>query len=1211
MIIRGGILIHSKNNHGLKKLLCFWIIFLFISSGCMIVPSEKIGEDVNTEQSSIINGSRFMEKEKTEHRKTDDFLEYNHIENKDNMKSLLHSFSSAPLSESVVVKGFIKDNSSHQPIENAHVFILDSKMFSANISDSFYSNETGYYQLCVDNVYSLITARAHGYFSGSDQIYNPEPGRTYWINFSLVYGKPPENSIVNVEVYDNDTNDCIEDALVIQSWKDNYSSMDYNYSYFNQGCTYEFHCAKGNVSFQLYVQGYFSTVSKEFIINENETRTFVFTLNQIPPENCTIHGTVLDNSTNNPIENAFIELSCRNKDYDAFYQNYTYTDHNGEYSMQVTAGTIHLFFSKLGYFDERVYYIELNESETKKIDIVLYPHPDETSVVNGVVTNNDTGEPLENASVTVFWEDSIGHHLSNTTKTDASGNYELNVAKGVIHFRITADSFFTKYSDDYSIGTNEQLTLDFSLDPRPVENAKIVGVVKNNNTNQVISNAEVLLIWESELGYDEYNYTVTDDNGFFMMNVAEGYVSLTIYKDKYYNTYTDDFFIEAYEIKNMELFLIPHPEEHSIVHGYVKEHLTNDPLENVTIRSYWTDNQGHYSNNNTKTDDTGFYTMNVPAGNIYLDIEKEGYFDERTDEFTIEEYESTQVNVTLYPQKNETAMVTGHVLDNATKKPIREAKVSLHWRDNFDHYHYNYTETDENGSFTLHTIPGSIHVRTTADDYFSEETEWFEIGEYEKVSHNFSINPKPEQTALVKGVVRDAHTNKPLIDAGITLHWHDSFNHNNYNYTETDENGSFEMHEAPGEINLRLSKQGYFSDYTKSYIISENEILNLDFYLYSKPEENAFVMGNVQDAETNEPISDASVNVQWSGQNGNSYTKYTKTDENGFYQTSIAAGCIYIRAFADDYYSSNSNQYEISEYENFTIDISLTPKPEENALIQGYILDETTQMPIENAYVKLYWNDSEQHDDFNTTYSDEQGFYSFHVAKGTVELVASKEGYIRNQTHDFLVNEHETISKMIALFKKPEECSWITGFVNFEGTDEPLNRADVTIQWEDEYGHYYTNDTETNQEGYYEISVPPGIIDINIDKQGFLDRYKSDYLVYEDEHVWFNTSLSFQPFDINFYHPVSGIYFNNERLCPLFFRTIIIGDIELKVDASSRASKAEFYINGRFKNTDESQPFTYDWDTTPILLHRYLIKVKVYDDYGNSLVERKMVTRFF
>ena len=1211
LIIQGGILIQRNNWHGLKKIFCFGIILLFISSGCMIIPSEKNVED-NIEQNKFFTHEEGCEDEvSTEENKIEKFNECNYQKNEEILHSLMNNPPSAQSSEFAIAKGYILDNESKLAIEDAHVFIFDSNVNFGNVSESVYTDDTGYYELNLNNEFGTIHTRAHGYFSENEYFSNLEPGKTYWINFSLIPGRPSENSTINIELYDNDTNECIQHALIIQQWRDQKKHIDYNYSTLKQDCIYQFQSSKGTVSFFIFATNYFSEITRDYTVNESEDRTFVFYLNHLPPENSMVHGLVRDNVTKNPIENAFIGLTWRNLDYSRYYHNYTSTNSSGEYAINVAAGIVSLSISKEGYFHESTHNIVINESEIKKIDIVLYPLPEETSLVQGMVTDRNTGESIENASVRVYWEDSEGHYYLNTTKTDENGFYEMNVAEGQIHFSVYADNYFNNYSDDYVIGENEILTIDFSLDPIPDENAKIVGVVKDSETNQVLNNATVRLNWEHELGYYDYNQTVTDENGFFMMNVAEGYISLTIQKENYYSAHPDDFFIEAYEVKNMEIFLTPHPKEYSIVYGYVKEYNTNNPIENATVYLHWNDNQGHYSYNNTKTDQTGFYTMNVPAGEIDLDIEKEGYYDEYTDDFTIEEYESIQVNFTLYPQKSETATVNGFIFDSSTEDPVDNARVSISWSDEFDHYTYNYTYANEEGFFAISTAPGTIDVRASKNNYFSEGTDRLQITEFETISLNFSLTPRPEQTSLVKGIIRNIETNEPIVDCSVTLHWQDSFGHYSYNYTNTDEDGYYEMNVAPGEIYFYLSKDGYFSDYTDNFMLSNSQIRTLDFSLYPIPPENANVNGYVKNSETDEPVSNATVSVFWSDPYDNSDNTYTKTDENGFYQVSVAAGIIDVTVSAEKYYSAYSESQKISEYETISIDIMLTPKPEENAEIQGYILDETTKDPIENVYIRSYWNDSDNHYDNNETYTDEQGFYSLHVPEGSVHLSARKEGYISNYTDRFWVNQHEILAKTLTLFKKPEEHVRITGFVYFKDTETPMNNCYVSIYWQDEQGHAFNNDTQTDNNGYYEIFVPAGMIDVEIGKPGFLESYKTDMIVYDNEHLWLNTSLTLEPFDLNLVSPSNGIYFKNNKVLPLLFRSIVIGDIEFIVDASNRATKVEFYVDARLKKTDTSQPFEYYWDEKSFLLHRHLIKIKAYDDYGNSVVERKMMIRYF
>ena len=73
--------------------------------------------------------------------------------------------------------------------------------------------------------------------------------------------------------------------------------------------------------------------------------------------------------------------------------------------------------------------------------------------------------------------------------------------------------------------------------------------------------------------------------------------------------------------------------------------------------------------------------------------------------------------------------------------------------------------------------------------------------------------------------------------------------------------------------------------------------------------------------------------------------------------------------------------------------MSLDPRPPESSVVCGYVTDELSDNSIDDAYVRLDWQDDQGHYDWNSTYTDSSGFYSMNVAAGEIDLYASKEGY--------------------------------------------------------------------------------------------------------------------------------------------------------------------------------------------------------------------------
>ena len=80
----------------------------------------------------------------------------------------------------------------------------------------------------------------------------------------------------------------------------------------------------------------------------------------------------------------------------------------------------------------------------------------------------------------------------------------------------------------------------------------------------------------------------------------------------------------------MNISLTPKPPENSRVCGYITDSETGFTIENAMIYLEWQDEHNNRIENQTRTDISGFYSMNVAAGETHLYIYASDYRDEST-----------------------------------------------------------------------------------------------------------------------------------------------------------------------------------------------------------------------------------------------------------------------------------------------------------------------------------------------------------------------------------------------------------------------------------------------------------------------------------------------------------------------------------------------------------------------------------------------------
>jgi len=120
---------------------------------------------------------------------------------------------------------------------------------------------------------------------------------------------------------------------------------------------------------------------------------------------------------------------------------------------------------------------------------------------------------------------------------------------------------------------------------------------------------------------------------------------------------------------------------------------------------------------------------------------------------------------------------------------------------------------------------------------------------------------------------------------------------------------------------------------------------------------------------------------------------------------------------------------------------------------------------------------------------------------------------------------------------------------------------------------------------YYKYAEPP--------QQSFLEKY----------WLWISLSLIFMGgigiYILCRYKQItfeSFIYVKNRKILP-FFRPVVFGPLRIDVN-DKRVKKAEFYVNGKLKDTVSEPPFVWTWDEPAFMKH--IVETKVYDTKGKS-----------
>lgn len=179
------------------------------------------------------------------------------------------------------------------------------------------------------------------------------------------------------------------------------------------------------------------------------------------------------------------------------------------------------------------------------------------------------------------------------------------------------------------------------------------------------------------------------------------------------------------------------------------------------------------------------------------------------------------------------------------------------------------------------------------------------------------------------------------------------------------------------------------------------------------------------------------------------------------------------------------------------------------------------------------------------------------------------------------------------------------------------NFADVWV--------YYVNDSNIDEEEvivYKTLTTYGCILGFegyleDFDKSGFLEALVEITLDNQLGYEYVDLVLVIDPDNENpsleISKPDNGIYINNNKILPFFLPLIIIGDMNIVVEASDGVSGmdcVEFYINDELMYIDYEIPYNYLWSVA-VTLKFFSIEVKAYDVAGNSVSDKILLFKIF
>ncbi|MCD6461303.1 MAG: carboxypeptidase regulatory-like domain-containing protein, partial [Thermoplasmata archaeon] len=319
------------------------------------------------------------------------------------------------------------------------------------------------------------------------------------------------------------------------------------------------------------------------------------------------------------------------------------------------------------------------------------------------------------------------------------------------------------------------------------------------------------------------NYTTTDVTGYYEVWAAENITSISVSADGFFpwDGGSPPGFTPGVETQ-FDVTLIPIPTASCTVQGYVKDRDTGAGISDVTIYVDWGDDHNNtlYSYISTTTDSSGYYSFQVPPGDVTIWYNTGGrYQDIYECMFSI--YSGTRwINQSLYPTPPApaaTAEISGYVRNSTDSAPIEGVYISITEATDSGLSQYFSATTNADGYYEIAVPPGTYNI--TPNMYVGNLGVWYmerdplvvSVADGGNTTADIYLTPRP--LSLVSLQVFASGGGGGLADVSVDVHENVQGNDTKYNLYlsgTTDQNGWYNFTVPDGEGTIDLTAPGYW-----------------------------------------------------------------------------------------------------------------------------------------------------------------------------------------------------------------------------------------------------------------------------------------------------------------------------------------------------------------------------------------------------------------
>ena len=631
-----------------------------------------------------------------------------------------------------------------------------------------------------------------------------------------------------------------------------------------------------------------------------------------PPTTGTASGTVIDASTNQPLNGVAVNL-VNNAAVS------TLTNSTGSFSLaNIPQGSQQISFSLNGYAASTAA-VTMTAGSIVNIGSVPLSVVSTTGIIQGTITDASTGSPLSGAIITVTGT------TTWTGTTSTNGFYKIT---GIAPGDVTISASNSGYSTVSSAGTvTAGGTLVFSPS-LTVVNTKggLKGKIVDSTAGLPLAGASVALT-----GTKSYTAS-TDSSGNFALSAMDagsysGSVSLAGYG-------TQTFFLTIIAGTTTDLGSVPLTANPTTgtVQGMIKDVSTSTAIAGTTITvsgtSTWTA---------VTITDGSYKITGIAPGTISVSASKTGYSTvSGTGTVTAGGTLTFSPSLSTTPPTETTGVLKGTVTNN-TGQPISGATISITGRKAYA------TTTGIAGSFSVSTMdPDTYTVSVSAVGYLPQSYTVTVLAGVTTDIGSLNLLSAPT-TGSIGGMVTDAATGSVLEGVLITATGATT----TQAFTATD--GTYQLsNAAPGAVTLSAEKTG-FGTVTGTGNVTAGGRLTFSPGLQKLPT-TGDVKGTVINSSTGQPVPGATITV--TPNPGGTVTNAVSNAAGVFTISGISPASYTVSIAASNY---RMQAYSVTIIAGVVTDlgvINLSPMPT-STTITGTVKDASTGSPIANANVSI------------------------------------------------------------------------------------------------------------------------------------------------------------------------------------------------------------------------------------------------------------------